>query len=254
MFGRFKRTKTEQSALIFDFGLHKGYDSEFYLNKGFRVVALEAVESLCTAASIKLNSYGDKLTIVNKALWERSGEKVSFYTVPQKDDWGSLDKNIAEKGVQSSVEIQVETIDLASLFDEFGVPYYLKCDLEGGDIIFRQQLLLDSRRPTFVSIEMNDGQEGRILKEAGYEVGQIVNQWMNPFKVPPQPAREGSYAAASFHGEMSGLFGNELDSSKWLPLDEIDDLYRQWRSLNLKDRDLAPGWLDLHVCRRSALR
>jgi hypothetical protein len=32
--------------LIYDIGLHKGEDSEFYLKKGFRVVAIEALPSL----------------------------------------------------------------------------------------------------------------------------------------------------------------------------------------------------------------
>ena len=31
-----------ENNLIYDVGLHKGEDSEFYLKKGFRVVAIEA--------------------------------------------------------------------------------------------------------------------------------------------------------------------------------------------------------------------
>lgn len=242
-----------QPDLIFDLGLHKGFDSEFYLKKGFRVIALEAVPSLCAIAQARLSDFSDNLTIVNKALWKKAGERVSFYTVPEKDDWGSLERGTAEKGVQNSVEIEVETISLDRLFDLFGVPYYIKCDLEGGDIIFREQLLADERRPTFVSLEMNDGNEGEVLAQAGYQFGQIVNQWMNPFKIPPNPPHEGAYVPVSFHAEMSGLFGKELDRPKWLPLSEIDDLYRQWRSLNLRDNNLAPGWLDLHACSASAL-
>lgn len=242
-----------QEDLIFDLGLHKGYDAEFYLKKGFRVVALEAVPSLCTIAQERLSEFSGRLTIINKALWKKNGERVSFYSVPEKDDWGSLNKGTAEKGVHNSIEMEVETIDLAHLFDLFGVPYYIKCDLEGGDIIFREQLLSDKRRPTFVSLEMNDGNEGEVLSRAGYECGQIVNQWMNPFKAPPNPSREGVYVPVSFHAEMSGLFGKELDASNWLSLAEVDRRYRDWRSLNIRDNNLAPGWLDVHACHASAL-
>jgi len=31
--------------LIIDVGMHKGYDTEFYLRKGFRVVAVEAART-----------------------------------------------------------------------------------------------------------------------------------------------------------------------------------------------------------------
>lgn len=243
-----------QRDLIFDLGLHRGFDSEFYLQKGFRVVALEAVPELCKIAEQHLASHQDKLVVINKALAERPGEHVTFYTVPGKDDWGSLFKGIAEKGVEHSTPIQVETIDLRSIFDRHGVPYYLKCDLEGGDKLLREQLLLDTRRPTFVSVEMNDGQEGSILRQCGYEMAQIVNQLFNGRTIPPNPAREGSFADAKFHGHMSGLFGLELPSQKWFPIEQADEIYARWKSLRDFDQDLAPGWVDLHVCRADALK
>ena len=36
-----------QNLLIFDIGCHLGEDSEFYLRKGFKVVAVEANPELC---------------------------------------------------------------------------------------------------------------------------------------------------------------------------------------------------------------
>lgn len=242
-----------QDDLIFDFGLHRGYDAEFYLKKGFRVVGLEAVPDLAAICRERLGSWGDRLRIVNKALYDTPGATVSFFTVPGKDDWGSLHKGTAEKGVETAVEISVETIDLTWLFDTCGVPHYIKCDMEGGDVIFREQLRRETRRPRFVSVEMNDGREGEVLAACGYEVGQIVNQWMHPFKQSPNPPREGAYVPAQFTGEMSGLFGLELPPGKWLPIGDIDAIYRRWKDLRDLDEELAPGWLDLHVARRADL-
>lgn len=239
-----------EKDLVFDLGLHKGYDAEYYLRKGFRVIGLEAAPDLAKISAQRLAAYGPQMTVVNKALHHSCGQSVPFYTVPTKDDWGSLHREIAEKGVETAVEIAVETIDLNWLFDNFGVPRYIKCDMEGGDLIFRDLLLKDTRRPTFVSIEMNDGHEGEVMAACGYEVGQIVNQWMHPFRSPPNPAREGVFAPAQFNGEMSGLFGLELPPEKWLPLGEIDGIYRRWKALRDLDAELAPGWLDLHVARR----
>lgn len=242
-----------QEDLIFDLGMHKGLDTEYYLEKGFRVVGLEAVPELAEACAAKLARYGDRLVIVNKALFEKPDEEVSFYTVPNKNDWGSLHRGFAEKGVETAVEITVQTIDLPWLLDRYGTPRYIKCDMEGADLIFLQQFLGEKRRPRFVSVEMNNGEEGEILRECGYEVGQIVNQWMHAFRKPPTPPREGNFASVAFNGEMSGLFGLELESSKWIPLDEVVDIYRRWKGLYDFDNFLAPGWLDLHAARRTDL-
>lgn len=236
-----------QEDLIFDLGLHKGYDAEFYLKKGFRVIGLEAVPELANHCSVKLARWGSKLTIINKALFHQSDQEVTFYTVPGKYDWGSLDQGIAEKSVETSVAIRVKTITLAWLLDTFGVPRYIKCDMEGGGIIFRQQLLEETRRPRFISVEMNDGCEGEVLAACGYDVGQIFNQWFQHFHKPPEPSKEGDFVQATFTGEMSGPFGLDLAFDKWRPIAEVDNIYKRWKELRDIDQELAPGWVDLHA-------
>ena len=57
-------------TLIFDVGLHQGFDAQFYLDKGFRVVGVEAVPALCDQAR-HLNAEAvtsGRLAIVGKAL------------------------------------------------------------------------------------------------------------------------------------------------------------------------------------------
>ncbi len=94
---------------------------------------------------------------------------------------------------------------------------------------------------------MSAGNEGALLGACGYDLGQIVNQWMHYFKQPPEPAREGTFVPVQFTGEMSGLFGRELRAAKWRPMTETDGIYRHWKNLHDLDDDLAPGWLDLHA-------
>lgn len=251
---RSPKGRDPEPDLIFDLGLHQGYDSGFYLAKGFSVVGLEAVPTLCSAARHRLAKYGGRFVAVNKALANRAGETVTFYSVPDKDDWGSLQEGNAGKGVYASVAIEIETTDLHQLFDSYGVPYYIKCDLEGADMIFRDQLLKDDRRPTFVSLEANHESDIDVLAECGYEVGQIVNQFMHVSVRPPNPAREGIYVDSSFNGETSGLFGRELPPEKWRSLTEIRQMFIDWRALKERDDNLAPGWVDFHVCKRAALK
>lgn len=100
---------------------------------------------------------------------------------------------------------------------------------------------------------MNDGREAEVLRACGYEVGQIVNQWMHHFRTPPDPPREGNFAPVRFTGEMSGLFGLELPPEKWAPLEQLDEVYRSWKTLHDFDQELVPGWVDLHAARRADL-
>ncbi|MBV9997045.1 MAG: FkbM family methyltransferase [Caulobacteraceae bacterium] len=241
--------------LIFDIGLHRGLDANFYLRKGFRVVGLEAVQDLCAQAA-KLNKEfckSGRLTIVQKALYGASNESVEFYINPEKDDWGSLFRGVAEKGVGSSRRIFVETITLSDLIEQHGTPYYLKCDIEGGDSILSEQLCLQVEKPEFVSLEATNIDDFDRLRMCGYDRFQLVNQYVNPFTMAPRPAREGRYAEVTFNHHMSGLFGKELQASLWVDFAEVTRQYLDWRSLRERNENLAPGWLDVHACRQESL-
>jgi hypothetical protein len=54
--GARKATATDES-LIYDEGAHKGEDTEFYLKKGFRVVAVEATPEFCESISNRFPEY-----------------------------------------------------------------------------------------------------------------------------------------------------------------------------------------------------
>ena len=235
--------------LIFDVGLHKGLDAKFYAQKGFRVIGLEANPAMCVEAGVLLAAEiaTGQVKIVEKALWDRAGEEITFYTNAEKDDWGSAYRGIAEKGMYTAKEIRVPTLTLADLFDAHGVPYYIKCDIEGGDAILVRQLLMDKRRPAFVSIEAMTLLDLATLAACGYDRFQIVNQQYNWNVQPPDPPREGKFAAAQFTGHMSGLFGRELPANRWFSIDEVSERFLMWSRLRLLDDMLAPGWLDFHA-------
>ena len=72
---------------------------------------------------------------------------------PVKDDWSSALENWAEKEGHEYQEIIVLAITLSDFFDEYCVPYYIKCDIEGADRTFTEQLLKDGRMLAFVSVE-----------------------------------------------------------------------------------------------------
>lgn len=246
---------TVQQDLIFDLGMHYALDAKFYVDKGFRVVALEANPELVVAAFKK---YGEavaakRLFLEQKALWSTGEPEIKFYVNLVKDDWSSAFQNWAQKEGHETREISVKTTTLSQMFDQHGVPYYVKCDVEGADELFVRQLLADARRPAFVSIEAVSLDALALLFAAGYDRVQIVNQAFNGYTVPPQPPREGRYIAIQFNGHMSGLFGRELDPDKWLSFSDASEAYIDFMRLTKRHPMLAHGWLDFHVTTRGTI-
>src|SRR5262249_50843462 len=85
-------------SLIFDLGCHRGEDSDFYLKKGFKVIAVEANPSLCRALRAKFsNEIADgRLVLVEKAIAEQPGE-VEFFTHEEASIWGTIRADIAKR-------------------------------------------------------------------------------------------------------------------------------------------------------------
>lgn len=248
---------TVDRNLIFDLGLHHGYDTEFYLSKGFKVIALEANPAMIERARknpiIHKAEVEGRLGIVPMALWHESGRPVSFFVNQIKDDWSSIDKSWAEKGSHESHKITVATITLEELFTKVGVPYYIKCDLEGADGIFSRQLVKQKDLPAFVSAEASEPEIHAHFVSAGYDRFQIVNQARHGHVVAPNPAREGRYVNTTFTGHMSGLFGLELPADKWISYDEANEWLTLFRLMAKRDFSNLNSWIDVHATTKEML-
>jgi FkbM family methyltransferase len=255
------------SDLIFDVGLHHGDDADFYLRKGFRVVALEANPEFCRRARERFaTEIGEgRLAIVNKALDREAGRRATFYLRADKDDWSSLDAEMAGRGGGALTEIQVETTTLISLAEEHGVPHYLKVDIEGADEHAVEQLASLPTLPNYVSVEAS-GDPLSTFVRCGYRSFQIVNQGYLRLFPSPSPAREGKYAEQHYDDHISGLFGRELDPSGWVDAATTARRLAKWRDLNDKRGNalvrralknvgkltrrswlIGTGWIDIHA-------
>lgn len=236
--------------LIFDLGFHNGSDARFYLGKGFRVVALEANPKLVEDGQREFQKEIDsgQLIIVNRALTARSDSgPVSFFVNDEKDDWSSTSKKWAEKGGHSVQQITVQSTTIGGMIEEYGQPYYIKCDIEGEDRTFIQQIAKVDAKPKFLSVEGGGAFYINTLKAAGYSKFQIVNQLLHFKKSSPQPAREGEFFATKFTNVMSGLFGRELPENRWWSGDMTIDVIEKFKQLRTIDPEIAPGWIDLHA-------
>jgi FkbM family methyltransferase len=236
--------------------MHQGKDTKYYLEKGFRVVALEAAPGLAAACRRKFGDYlaDGRLTIIERALSTSSGQTISFYLNPEKDDWGSAYRGAAEKGTGNSQEIHVETITMHEIVDAHGMPYYIKCDIEGSDQILVRQLTDIVEKPRYLSVEIGYPTDFDSIERLGYDRAQIVNQQLNQWVTEPNPSREGRHVGARFDGHCSALFGRDLDPGRWITMDQARDRFTRWFQLRKDDVALAIGWIDVHLTHSSIVR
>ncbi|ABE39741.1 Methyltransferase FkbM [Rhodopseudomonas palustris BisB5] len=248
--------------LIYDLGLHEGHDTRYYLDKGFRVVALDANPRFCEMGRA---SFANKdCVVVERALYSEANSEVTFYVRDDSDGWSSVFQGVAERDGRSSTTVRVKTTTLSELFEAYGVPYYVKCDIEGADTIFASQLVGDGRLPPFVSVEIDSLEVPEKLRAAGYDRFQIVNQAHLSLYRSPKPAREGRYVPITFHGKMSGPFGRELPRRRWVTFEQAAAQFRtyealpklswlrrkvlrRWGKLTHRGWLIGQSWLDLHA-------
>ena len=260
-----------QRELIFDLGMSEGNDAKFYMSKGFHVISLEANLELCERnAKIYRREIADGLlTIVPQALWHEADKRIPFYV---NSAWSSIYYDAAARETKPTAKLQVNTTTISALFEKYGVPYYLKCDLEGADEILSHQLVNQTHKPDFVSVEDANGKLARILSTAGYDRFQFVNQGRLHLVHPPNPPREGRFVEVFFDGTLSGLFGRELDPRHWVGLEELERRFQFW--LAMREKRVNPlleyacrrigkltsrgwlvrtGWVDVHATRAELL-
>jgi FkbM family methyltransferase len=266
--------------LIYDVGMDNGDDSEFYLLKGFRVVAVEADPQLCDVARNRLRPFleSGQLTIVNCAVVPEVGP-VTFHR-SSTPGWGTVVEDWHRYNVTHGVaadSVAVDGTTLAELIQSHGLPFYLKVDIEGMDRLALESLAATAVRPRYLSIETSFERsptmasvesEFETLVALGYDRFKIVDQDQVPEQVPPSPARMGKYVPYEFTDSASGLFGEEAPGV-WLSAPAALESFRQicrkhWLPLLLRRRTrLYPfyvglmarlsrhvpnlGWYDIHA-------
>jgi FkbM family methyltransferase len=261
---------------VMDVGMHLGKDTEFYLQKGFHVIAVEARPDFVASNRRKFNSYisQGRLEIVNCAV-AANEETVPLYVFPEKDDWATIDPRYLERNVGRGKEYQVihvPGVRFDSILRRYGIPYYLKIDIEGADMMCVKALHGFVNRPMYLSLELTTTAFDHAfdalanLYSLGYRRFKLVNQALNHTRVCPNPPREGAYVNAVFDGNMSGPFGEEAPGA-WRNAEQtlralgrilrVESLFspearlgRYRRYYNAIRRAIGAepvGWYDLHA-------
>jgi FkbM family methyltransferase len=126
----------EKNSLCFDVGANVGNRVAPLLELGARVVAIEPQDDCCKALQKK---FGKDIVIVKKGIGGKEGVR-SFYisnsnTISSfSEKWiNSVKANRFKDYIwEKVVEIQMTTLD--KLIEEFGVPHFIKIDVEGYEL------------------------------------------------------------------------------------------------------------------------
>jgi FkbM family methyltransferase len=221
--------------LIFDVGMHKGEDTRFYLCKGYRVIGIEADPDLvefCSKRFAKEINTG-QLKIIQGAIVKESQVdnqgNVIFYKNLKYPSRGTINNQWRDRNTKighPSKAIKVRGILFKEILCEHGIPYYLKIDIEGADMICVGELTHFTNKPSYLSIESDKTsffsiiKELRTLSELGYNQFQAVQQSANHEINALTQTRNGKTISLCFESHSSGFFGAEL-KNKWKNLTHI---------------------------------
>lgn len=213
---------THSTNLVYDVGLNRGQDTANYLSKGYDVVAIEAHPDLVNYCENRFRREIEmgRLAIIQGAILrdghcnEAQGE-VEFF-VNSNDAWGTV---IADTSLQygdrgAHATIKVPVLNLNEIMNQYGVPYYLKTDIEGADIACLEAIERADERPAYVSLESDVDsfrsvvKELELLERLGYDKFQIINQKDLAKTIAPGSILE---------------YGGSGDFGEWLPHDQWMD-------------------------------
>jgi len=139
--------------LIIDVGMHNGDDTHYYLDRGFNVLAIEADPTLVEQAKDRFREYikDDRLQILNIGIADIEGEK-DFYICDSNTVWNTFNKEelISRKVEFQAVKVPCKKFDW--VLKRYGIPFYLKIDIEGNDHLCIDALEVGNL-PKYISTE-----------------------------------------------------------------------------------------------------
>jgi FkbM family methyltransferase len=207
------------------------------LRRGYNVVAIEGDPSSVDKGRERFRKQiaDGKLVLINKAITDKKGP-VEFFVSEEQPHRGSCFKHLAEYDGFPSKSVSVQSTSFKELCDEFGVPFYVKVDIDGCEIPVVQDLFKLKVKPQYISTEIPKKYYAGIfswLFVSGYRKFQFKNQANNKL---------------SNHFHPSGSFGDDLPTDRWITIEELMSRYMKFRELRDVDhQNLTIGWLDLHA-------
>lgn len=231
-----------QPKVIYDIGMHNGDDTEYYLKKGFRVVAVEANPLLCEAGRARFAEHikSGRLKIHNVAIAAEAGS-IKFYVNDKKSVLSSL---IRPSDMTDWREVECQARPLTSILEAPDQTEFIKLDIEGADLLALEDLYRKSVFPPDISCEAHRVEVVCKLISMGYQRFKLVRCSVigKKDKASKILTSDGTVLMHKFAKHSSGPFGNDLPG-RWMTADQV--LYA-WLGRHVL---YGGGWYDVHASR-----
>jgi FkbM family methyltransferase len=228
--------KTAPTA--YDIGMHVGEDTEYFLKKGYKVIAVEANPTLCAAAAERFAAdiTAKRLTLHNLAIAERAGE-IEFYIHRRESEWSTL---VRPNDMSDWDKLRVPSKPLAEIVCE--QPCLVKIDIEGADLMALESLSDCGRTPTHLICEAHDVKVLCKLITMGYTEFRLMNgkRARKKFRNRTIKTLTNQSVPHSFGPHSSGPMDDDL-KDPWYDKDQIMYL---WSGRSLL---YGHGWFDVHA-------
>jgi FkbM family methyltransferase len=230
---------SNKGKIVYDFGANRGSNIQYYLSRGFDVVAIEA-NPLLAERLVQSFSKDIRVKVVSACIVPDSEMvDVPFFINNRLDKLSTFVRPAAS--LEDFEEIRVPARTPASIIREFGEPFYVKIDLEGADHLILNSLLGNGEKPPYISTEAHTLEAFRELIVFGYSEFKVVEgRYVHKcYYSPPETCTKAAYRFDK--GESAGPFGEDIPGP-WLSADEILAYLCKF----------GTGWKDIHA-RRSDL-
>jgi len=163
--------------LVFDIGMHIGQDTAHYLRSGYDVIAVEASPIMAEAGKARFAKEVEagRLVILNVGISDRKG-KLPFYVNKKISEWSSFDLSLGSRNNTAYDTMPIDCITMSDLLKEYGIPYYVKVDIEGYDFYVIEGLPDEGEKPQYVSCEASEISLLDTMYQKGYRKFKLINQ------------------------------------------------------------------------------
>jgi len=185
---------------IFDIGANKGNKVNAFLKMGFKVVALEPEKKSIETLKWRFGN-NKNVTIVERGVSDSISELPVYITESRSglntlsEKWvksiGDENENRWHSSQQYNVSYTIQTTTLDEIIKTYGVPYFIKIDVEGFELNVIKGL---SSAPAFLSFECNLPEfmaetieilhllqklSGKVQFQFSVDDAMVSNHWMN---------------------------------------------------------------------------
>lgn len=214
--------------LMLDLGAHDGTDSAYYLHRGWKVVAVEAHPGLARGLTDMFHLCPLECRVVNRAI-SPEGKEARLY-VSDKGLAGETHSIFPDKVKRCEPEgYTVPGTTVGKLFDLYGVPFYMKVDIEGADVLAMRQLHEWSKvgrnvPPAYLSVELSwDHPEETLeifshLAYMGYDLFRLADQFNPEGIAKTVPLETSAHAYYTLHDMLADWFDGPPLEGHWFDL------------------------------------